>query len=74
MMDWIETADGYVRKDAIIDVHISRYCPGAIYMSLINGDSVKYKDYGSDDESAKTALSELMNYLTGNEFHIRRFV
>lgn len=66
MMDWIEICDGYVRKDAIIDVHINKTYPGAVYLALINGDSVKYKDFGGDRKSAEVAMEELIDYLTGH--------
>ena len=66
MRDWIKVCDGYVRKDTIIDVHINQTYPGAVYIVLINGDSVKYKDYGTRNDLARYAMEELMNYLTGN--------
>ena len=66
MKDWIKTCDGYVRTDAIIDVHTNQWYPGAIFVTLVNGDSVKYKDYGTRDDLARYAMEELMNYLTGN--------
>lgn len=65
-MEWIEVCDGFVRKDAIIDVHINQAYPGAVYVVLISGDSVKYKDFGENGfNSAKIAMAELMDRLTG---------
>ena len=72
-MDWIKTCDGYVRKDAIIDVHINQTYPGVIYVILISGDSVKFKDFGGDRKSAETAMEGLMNYLTGRAVNLRGF-
>lgn len=68
MMDWIKTCDGYIRKDAIIDVHINQTYPGAVYVVLINGDSVKMADFGNDAESAEFYLSELMRVLVGGRY------
>ena len=70
-MDWIKTCDGYVRKDAIIDVHINQTYPGAVYVVLISGDSVKFKDFGGDRERAETAMEGLMHYLTGRAVNLR---
>ena len=70
-MDWIKTCDGYVRKDAIIDVHINQTYPGAVYVVLISGDSVKFKDFGGDRKSAETAMEGLINYLTGRAVNLR---
>ena len=66
---WIETVDGYVKQDAIIDVHISQYYPGAVYVLLTSGDSVKVADFGNDSLSAETYLSELMRILIGDRFN-----
>ena len=73
MKDWIKVCDGYVRTDAIIDVHINQTYPGAVYVVLVSGDSVKYKDFGGDRISAEIAMDELMNYLTGHIADLRRF-
>ena len=67
-MSWLETVDGYVRRDAIIDVHITKYHPGAVYVLLTSGDSVKAADFGEDYQSAETYLSELMRILIGDRF------
>ena len=64
MKDWIKVCDGYVRTDAIIDIHINQTYPGAVYVVLINGDSVKYKDFGGDRISAAIAMDKLVNYLS----------
>lgn len=65
MKDWIKVCDGYVRTDAIIDVHINQTYQGAVYVVLVSGDSVKYKDFGEDRKSAEIAMDELIGYLTG---------
>lgn len=65
---WIETVDGYVKQDAIIDVHISQYYPGAVYVLLMSGDSVKVADFGEDTQRAEIFLSELMRILIGDRF------
>ena len=65
-MEWIEVCDGFVRKDAIIDVHINHTYTWAVYVLLISGDSVKYKDFGENGfNSAKVAMAELMDYICG---------
>lgn len=65
---WIETVDGYIKQDAIIDVHINQYYPGAVYALLISGDSVKVADFGEDGQRAEVYLSELMRILIGDRF------
>ena len=49
-MRWIKTLDGYVREDAIIDIH-KRYFGGwKIIFTLSNGTPVIYKYYEEDVE------------------------
>ena len=67
-MNWLETVDGYVRRDAIINVYISQYYPGAVYVLLTSGNSVKAADFGKDYQSAEAYLSELMRILIGDRF------
>ena len=71
MKDWIKVCDGYVRTDAIIDIHINQTYPGAVYVVLVSGDSVKYKDFGGDRESAEVAMEELIDYLTGRSIDLK---
>lgn len=71
MKDWIKVYDGYVRTDAIIDVHINQTYPGAVYVVLVSGDSVKYKDFGGDKKSAEVAMEELIDYLTGQSIDLK---
>lgn len=72
---WIETKDGYVRQDAIIDVHINKTYPAIVWARLINGDSIIMTDFGKSDsgepicEEAETYLSELMRILIGDRFN-----
>lgn len=71
MRDWIKICDGYVRTDAIVDVHINKTYPGAVYLALVNGDSVKYKNFGGDRKSAEVAMEELIDYLTGRSIDLK---
>ena len=71
MKDWIKVCDGYVRTDAIIDVHINQTYRGAVYVVLVSGDSVKYKDFGGDRKSAEVAMDELIGYLTGRSIDLK---
>ena len=64
-MYWIKTIDGYVRADAIIDVHINKYVPGKVMFLLSSGDSVCYKNFENDFEGARVALEEFMEHLIG---------
>ena len=61
-MIWLKTKDGYVRQDAIIDVHISPYYPKTIYFHLISGESVKFYDFKTE-EDAKNALEVVIDEL-----------
>lgn len=61
-MTWIKIKDGYVRQDAIIDVHIAQSYPKTIYFLLISGDSVKLNDYESE-EMAKETLEKVVDFL-----------
>lgn len=65
-MTWIKVKDGYVRQDAIIDVHIAQYHPKSIYFLLISGDSVKLNDYESE-EIAKETLEKVVDFLDREE-------
>ena len=48
-MGWIKTQEGYIRQDAIIDAHISRYYPQTIFFRLSCGDVVKFYDFKTPD-------------------------
>jgi hypothetical protein len=61
-MSWIKTQEGYIRQDAIIDVHISRYYPQTIFFRLSCGDVVKFYDFKTP-EAAQTALEKVVNEL-----------
>ena len=65
-MTWIKVKDGYVRQDAIIDVHIAQYYPKTIYFLLISGDSVKLNDYESE-EMAEETLEKVVDFLDREE-------
>ena len=64
-MFWFKTEEGYVRDDAIIDVHINSYIPGKIMFRLTSGDSICYKNFGNDHEGAQVAMEEFMKYICG---------
>lgn len=66
-MFWIKTEDGYVRDDVIIDVHINKSIPGKIMFLLASGDSICYKNFGEDYDSAQVAMEELMEYMCGGK-------
>lgn len=70
MKDWIKICDGYVRTDAIVDVHINKTYPGVVYLALVNGDSVKYRDFGGDKKSAEIVMEELVDFLTGHSIDL----
>ena len=61
-MDWIKTKEGYVRQDAIIDVHISPYYPKTIFFHLISGDTIKFQDFKAETDAAK-ALEQIVDKL-----------
>lgn len=76
-MSWLETVDGYVRRDAIIDVHINQCYPSAVYVLLTSGDSVKVADYSgkeNGEEKAEKTLEELMDWLIGQAWDETEFI
>ena len=66
-MFWIKTIDGYVRDDAIIDIHINKSIPGKVMFLLNSGDSICYKDFGQDVDGARVAVEEFMEYICGGK-------
>ncbi len=73
-MFWIKTVDGYVRDDAIIDIHINSCIPGKVMFLLQSGDSICYKDFGKDVKSARVAVEEFMKYICGGKTNKDDFV
>lgn len=61
-MSWIKTKEGYVREDAIIDIHISPYYPKTIFFRLVSGETIKYQDF-KDEGSAAFALGKIVKEL-----------
>lgn len=61
-MSWIKTQEGYIRQDAIIDIHISPYYPKTILFGLISGEIVKFQDF-KDEGSAAFALGKIIKEL-----------
>ena len=66
-MFWFKTEEGYVRDDAIIDVHINSCIPGKVMFRLISGDSICYKNFGKDRKGAQRAMEEFMDYICGKK-------
>lgn len=71
-MFWIKTEDGYVRDDAIIDVHINKSIPGRVMFLLISGDSICYKNLESY-EAARVVMEEFMEYICGGKINKEDF-
>ena len=63
-MNWLKIEDGYVRVDSIIDVHINKSFPKTVYFLLSNGNSVKYKTFGSPEE-ATLGMEEFLKWIHG---------
>jgi len=61
-MIWLKTQEGYIRQDAIIDVHISRYYPQTVFFRLSCGDVVKFFDFKTP-EAAQAALEKVIDEL-----------
>ena len=68
-MNWLKIADGYVRIDSIIDVHINTSFPKTIYFLLSNGTSVKYKTFNSAEE-AVIGMEEFLKWIHGGTYTI----
>ena len=73
-MFWIKTVDGYVRDDAVIDVHINPCIPGKVMFLLKSGDSICYKDFKGNYEGARVAVEEFMEYICGGKTNKDTFV
>ena len=73
-MFWIKTVDGYVRDDAIIDVHINKSIPGKVMFLLNSGDSICYKDFGENFDGARVAVEEFMEYICGGKANKDSFI
>ena len=73
-MFWVKTVDGYVRDDAIIDIHINKYTPGKVMFLLSSGDSICYKDFGENYDGARVAVEEFMEYICGGKTNKDDFV
>ena len=59
-MDWIRVKDGYVRSDAIIDVHVSPYC--SVFFHLASGYSVKLNDFETE-AAAWEVVEKIVDHL-----------
>ena len=73
-MFWVKTVDGYVRDDAIIDIHINKYTPGKVMFLLNSGDSICYKNFEKDWKGAQRAMEEFMEYICGGKTNKDTFV
>ena len=66
---WIETENGYVKAESIIEVHKRYFSDWRIMFILSSGDSCIYKHFDKDatEEMVDIELTKIVTAL-GNEF------